>query len=256
MTHYANDFFDLEADRANRTPTRWSGGSRVLPDGVLPPRVALVAALVLGVVALAAALVLAMRAPELPLLLPLAVVDDGARLGLQRAAAAARGARPRRAARPRSWSRCASRCSATTCRRASCTRAIFAACALPCALQFAMLLAIEFPDAAGDAVAGKRTLVVRLGGGGRGAALRGADASAGSARCRCCALAARCRSRVAHRAARAGADRDLAGGARRARRLRRPGALGQRRVLVGGAADRQRGAALVAAVTLASASGG
>jgi 1,4-dihydroxy-2-naphthoate octaprenyltransferase len=28
MTHYANDYFDLAADRANRTPTRWSGGSR------------------------------------------------------------------------------------------------------------------------------------------------------------------------------------------------------------------------------------
>ena len=33
-----------------------------------------------------------------------------------------------------------------------------------CAMQFAMLLAIEFPDAAGDAVVGKRTLVVRWGG--------------------------------------------------------------------------------------------
>jgi 1,4-dihydroxy-2-naphthoate octaprenyltransferase len=31
-------------------------------------------------------------------------------------------------------------------------------------LQFAMLLAIEFPDAVGDAATGKRTLVVRLGG--------------------------------------------------------------------------------------------
>ncbi|HSN24935.1 MAG TPA: UbiA family prenyltransferase, partial [Kofleriaceae bacterium] len=30
-------------------------------------------------------------------------------------------------------------------------------------LQFAMLLAIEFPDAAGDAATGKRTLVVQLG---------------------------------------------------------------------------------------------
>ena len=40
---------------------------------------------------------------------------------------------------------------------------IFFAAALPCALQFAMLLAIEFPDAAGDAAVGKRTLVVRLG---------------------------------------------------------------------------------------------
>jgi len=40
---------------------------------------------------------------------------------------------------------------------------IFLAAALPCALQFAMLLAIEFPDAAGDAATGKRTLVVRWG---------------------------------------------------------------------------------------------
>src|SRR5262249_52738130 len=33
-----------------------------------------------------------------------------------------------------------------------------------CCMQFAMLLAIEFPDAVGDAAVGKRTLVVRLGG--------------------------------------------------------------------------------------------
>ncbi|HSN28467.1 MAG TPA: prenyltransferase, partial [Kofleriaceae bacterium] len=50
MTHYANDYFDLEADRANATPTAWSGGSRVLPDGELPPRVALIAALVLAAI--------------------------------------------------------------------------------------------------------------------------------------------------------------------------------------------------------------
>jgi 1,4-dihydroxy-2-naphthoate octaprenyltransferase len=40
---------------------------------------------------------------------------------------------------------------------------IFLAAGLPSALQIAMLLAIEFPDAAGDAAVGKRTLVVRLG---------------------------------------------------------------------------------------------
>ncbi|HEX5061271.1 MAG TPA: prenyltransferase, partial [Kofleriaceae bacterium] len=45
MTHYANDYFDFEADIANHTPTKWSGGSRVLPNGLLPRRVALVAAL-------------------------------------------------------------------------------------------------------------------------------------------------------------------------------------------------------------------
>ena len=37
-----------------------------------------------------------------------------------------------------------------------------------CCFQFAMLLAVEFPDAAGDRQAGKRNLVVRWGG--RGAA--------------------------------------------------------------------------------------
>jgi 1,4-dihydroxy-2-naphthoate octaprenyltransferase len=48
MTHYANDYFDLGADLANATPTRFSGGSRVLPGGLLPPGVALAAALALG----------------------------------------------------------------------------------------------------------------------------------------------------------------------------------------------------------------
>src|SRR6187551_3105486 len=54
MTHYANDYFDLEADRSNATPTRWSGGSRVLVSGVVAPSVALAASLILCVVALVA----------------------------------------------------------------------------------------------------------------------------------------------------------------------------------------------------------
>src|SRR3954453_11052565 len=35
MTHYSNDYFDLPADLTNPTPTHWSGGSRVLPMGLL-----------------------------------------------------------------------------------------------------------------------------------------------------------------------------------------------------------------------------
>jgi 1,4-dihydroxy-2-naphthoate octaprenyltransferase len=58
MTHYANDYFDFEADLANRTPTRWSGGSRVLVNGELPRRVALHAALIVGLVAPLAAIAL------------------------------------------------------------------------------------------------------------------------------------------------------------------------------------------------------
>ena len=43
MTHYANDYFDFEADKANLTPTPWSGGSRVLVGGGLPQATALIA---------------------------------------------------------------------------------------------------------------------------------------------------------------------------------------------------------------------
>jgi 1,4-dihydroxy-2-naphthoate octaprenyltransferase len=52
MTLYANEYFDLAADRANATPTRWTGGSRVLVRGVLAPSVALYTALALGAFAL------------------------------------------------------------------------------------------------------------------------------------------------------------------------------------------------------------
>jgi 1,4-dihydroxy-2-naphthoate octaprenyltransferase len=162
MTHYSNDYFDLEADRANRTPTRWSGGSRVLPDGVLPPGVALAAALVLFLVALAAALVLALRASERPLLLPIAVVIT--------TLAWSYSAPPARLA-ARGLGELATAVVVTLCvpllgyylQAGEVHPRVFAACLLPCLLQFAMLLAIELPDAAGDAVTGKRTLVVRLG---------------------------------------------------------------------------------------------
>ncbi|MFI5842565.1 prenyltransferase [Catenuloplanes sp. NPDC051500] len=41
MTHYCNEYFDLEADRANESFTPWTGGSRALVDGSVPPIVAL-----------------------------------------------------------------------------------------------------------------------------------------------------------------------------------------------------------------------
>jgi 1,4-dihydroxy-2-naphthoate polyprenyltransferase len=162
MTHYANDYFDLEADRANRTPTRWSGGSRVLPDGALPPLVALVAALVLGAVALAATVALALRASDLPLVLPIGV--------FMTALAWAYSAPPVRLA-ARGLGELTTAAVVTLSvpllgyylQAGRVDAPIFAAALLPCTLQFAMLLAIELPDAVGDALAGKRTLVVRLG---------------------------------------------------------------------------------------------
>jgi 1,4-dihydroxy-2-naphthoate octaprenyltransferase len=160
MTHYANDYFDLEADRANRTPTRWSGGSRVLPDGALAPQVALRASRVLLLIAAGAALVMARRVGVGPLLLSAAMIGLAWGYSAPPLRLCARGLG-----------------ELTTAlvvtllvplfgydlQAGALAAPIFFAAALPCALQFAMLLAIEFPDAAGDAAVGKRTLVVRLG---------------------------------------------------------------------------------------------
>jgi len=50
MTHYANEYFDREGDRAiGANRTFFTGGSGVLPDGRLPPEVALNAARVCAV---------------------------------------------------------------------------------------------------------------------------------------------------------------------------------------------------------------
>lgn len=59
MTHYSNDYFDLAADQANQTPTRWSGGSRILVAGYIRPETALVTALCFMGIALLAITVLA-----------------------------------------------------------------------------------------------------------------------------------------------------------------------------------------------------
>ncbi|MBO4209489.1 prenyltransferase [Micromonospora echinofusca] len=51
MTHYCNEYFDLDADRANVYFTPWTGGSRALVDGSVRPVVALGTAFVLWSVA-------------------------------------------------------------------------------------------------------------------------------------------------------------------------------------------------------------
>jgi 1,4-dihydroxy-2-naphthoate octaprenyltransferase len=160
-THYSNDYFDLAADRANRTPTRWSGGSRVLVDGPLSPRVAL-AALMLVVVALGAAARFETgpfpraAAPTVLLMLALAWSYSAPPLRL-----CARGLGELTTAVVVTllvpW-------LGFVLQRGFAARLLPLAVIPLAAFQFAMLLAIEFPDAAGDAATGKRTLVVLLGG--------------------------------------------------------------------------------------------
>jgi len=163
MTHYANEYFDLAADTANLTPTHWSGGSRVLPNGQLPPCAALVTVLFFAAMAVAAALyaMLALRAG--PLALPLIV--------LALLWAWSYSAPPLRlAARGLGEATVALLVPGMTALVGFYLQAgyIFWPLIVPvvaplCALQFAMSLSINFPDARGDRAAGKRTLVVRLG---------------------------------------------------------------------------------------------
>jgi 1,4-dihydroxy-2-naphthoate octaprenyltransferase len=161
-THYSNDYFDVAADRFNQTPTRWSGGSRVLVDGALPRRVALVTAGVLTAIALGTVAKFSTPyfphsvAPGVLLMIalswsysapPLRLCANG--LGELTTAAVVTFLVP--------WLGFVLQMGITW---------PFVPLALVplCAFQFVMLLAIEFPDAAGDALARKRTLVVLLGG--------------------------------------------------------------------------------------------
>jgi 1,4-dihydroxy-2-naphthoate octaprenyltransferase len=162
MTHYSNDYFDIAADRANQTPTRWSGGSRVLVEGQLGPGVALGAALFLAAVALLATGVLGLAVRPGPLAIPLLLLAlalawgysapplrlHSRGLGELSVAALVPGLTPLLGYYLQSgrlaW--------------------LPVLAALPlCCFQFAMLLVIELPDANGDAAAGKATLVVRFG---------------------------------------------------------------------------------------------
>ena len=163
MTHYANDYFDVAADRANLTPTQWSGGSRVLVGGVLSPRVALRAAQALAAIALvviasigssggraaALALILALALAWAYSAPPLRLHSRG--LGELTTAIVVTGLTPLVGFLQQA-------------RGVTGVDHLLAAQLPLMGLQFAMLLAIEFPDAAGDAAVGKRTLVVRLGG--------------------------------------------------------------------------------------------
>jgi 1,4-dihydroxy-2-naphthoate polyprenyltransferase len=174
MVHFANDFFDRKGDELG-TRTFWSGGSGVLAEGVLAPQVALRSALVcagcgvaatlgaafagnltLAVVSVAiGALSWAYSAPPLRLLARgLGELDSVAVVALlvplAGYAAFAHGLG---------------------------THVLLAT--IPGAsAMFAMILAVEIPDAAADAASGKHNLVVRWG-------VRGASLAA-----RACASAA------------------------------------------------------------------
>jgi 1,4-dihydroxy-2-naphthoate polyprenyltransferase len=162
MTHYANDYFDLDADRANRTPTNWSGGSRVLTEGQVATSTALRLALIFGVVALLANLMLSLfiRTGFVTFLFMLTA----------QALAWFYSAPPVRL-HSRGLGEVVTAVIVTLLtpltgfylQYGQFTLLPFLAVVPLCCFQIAMLLSIEFPDAEGDRRVGKRTLVIRLG---------------------------------------------------------------------------------------------
>jgi len=162
MTHYCNDYFDLEADRYNQTPTNWSGGSRVLVEERVPPQAALFTAIALAGVALAANLALSL------FIVP--GIGTFLLLGTAQLLTWFYSAPPIRL-----HSRGLGEIASTVVvglltpltgyyLHASELNWLPLLAAVPvCCLQFAMLLSVHFPDAEGDRQVNKQTLVVRFG---------------------------------------------------------------------------------------------
>jgi 1,4-dihydroxy-2-naphthoate octaprenyltransferase len=162
MTHYSNDYFDLAADEANTTPTRWSGGSRVLAEGLLPPRVALITALVMAGVALFAALWLALGVHAGPVTLALILLagflgwsysSPPLRLNVHGLGEITGGLLITGLTPIVGYTAQAGYLAGLP---------FLAVFPLAC-FQFAMLIVINVPDAAGDVASGKHTLIYHLG---------------------------------------------------------------------------------------------
>lgn len=163
MTHYANDYFDLEFDRPNRNLTSWSGGSRILTDGKLQPRTALIAARALMALSLAAIIAAAIFVRPSPAAIVLLLA--GLAVGWFYSAPPVRLV-------TRGWGEVAAAVtvpgfvtlSGLLLQGGAVDWPTLAAILPLILFQFVMLLGVAFPDAESDAETGKETLVVRLGG--------------------------------------------------------------------------------------------
>ncbi len=162
MTHYLNEYRDVETDRLNANRTPWSGGSGVLAEGRLARRTALHAAIVSAGAAMLALTLLIARfgaGPAAVLIFLLAFLGSffystppvhlaASGYGEFTCALIVAGLSPMFSYLLQTRS----------------VDPLVLLASLPLVLlSFAMLLAFEFPDYLSDEAAGKRTLLVRLG---------------------------------------------------------------------------------------------
>jgi len=162
MTHYLNEYWDVETDRLNESRTMFSGGSGILVAGLLQRRTAIVAAVICLAIGAAAAGLLVVKQNAGPLtetfmLLiflgayfysspPLRLAGSG--VGELSASLVVAGLVPAFAL-------------VNSGGRVSLE---FMSIVAPLVLlHYAMVLAFEFPDESCDRQAGKRTLLVRIG---------------------------------------------------------------------------------------------
>ncbi len=159
MVHFANDYFDQATDAlATRTP--WSGGSGVLPDGALPPRVALAAACVCAVIGLLATSRTALTGNVAVAGVGLAIAGLAWTYSAPPVRLLARGLGELDAIAVVAV--LVPLCGYAAFAHALGVRALLAALPGACAM-FAMMVSVEIPDAPADAATGKRNLVVRWG---------------------------------------------------------------------------------------------
>ncbi len=162
MTHYLNEYWDLQADSLNRNRTPWSGGSGVLPLGLLAPRTALIAAWACAAVAVAALAALLIEGN--------AGWEAFVIFGLAFSGAYFYSSPPVRLAQTGlgEWTTAGilallAPSFSYTLQAGRWNAAVLPALIPLALLGVAMILTYEFPDFLADEAAGKRTLLVRLG---------------------------------------------------------------------------------------------
>ena len=159
MVHYANDYFDRESD-LGAVRTRWSGGSGVLVEGHLHPRVALVASLVCAASGLAACARFALAGSPLVAALGLAILVFAWCYSAPPVRFAARGLGELDTALVVAL---LFPFAAYAAFAGTLDGAVARAVVAPALAMIAMMLCVELPDEGCDVRAGKRNLVVRLG---------------------------------------------------------------------------------------------
>ncbi len=159
MVHYANDYFDREAD-VQATPMRWSGGSGVLVAGALQPRVALIAALICAALGLAATARFGLAGNLTVAWLGLAIGLLAWCYSAPPVRFAARGLGELDTALVVAVLVPAAGYAAFAARVDEPIHFVATTTGLA---MFAMMLCVELPDAGADHAAGKRNLVVRVG---------------------------------------------------------------------------------------------